>query len=59
MKLTQSQVNKKYNNRYIEVLQTYDYSAQEWLYEVVKTSKSIRENMTLGQDIGTSVAYTR
>ena len=58
-KLTQNQVNKKYKNIYIEILSTYDYSEGQNLYEIIKTSKTIRENMTLGQDVGTSMEYCR
>jgi hypothetical protein len=58
-KLTQKQVNTKYRYRYIEFTQTYDYTKQERLYEIVKTSNTIRENMTLGQDVWTDMAYTR
>ena len=58
-KITKSQVHKKYVNRYIEFNSTYDYSKQEWLYEVNKTSDTIRENMTLGQDVGTALEYCR
>ena len=58
-KITKGQVHKKYVNRYIEFNSTYDYSKQEWLYEVNKTSKTIRENMTLGQDVGTAMEYCR
>lgn len=58
-KLTQAQVNKKYKNIYIEISSTYDYSEGQNLYEIIKTSKTIRENMTLGQDVGTSMEYRR
>jgi hypothetical protein len=57
--LTQQQVNKKYKGKYIEVLSTYDYSEQRNMYEVLKVSSTIRENMTLGEDVGTSLAYCR
>jgi len=57
--LTQKQVNKKYNNKYIEIRQEYDYKNQCWLYEVGKTYKEIHENTTLGQDVGTSLEFTR
>jgi rhamnogalacturonyl hydrolase YesR len=57
--LTQQQVNKKYKNTYVEVREEYDYSEGIYLYEVLKTSKVIKENMTLGQDVGTSLAYSR
>ena len=56
---TQAQVNKKYNWKYVKVLRTYDYTKQTNIYEIVKTSKVIRENMTLWQDVGTWLEYTR
>jgi len=58
-KLTQQQVNRKYKGRYIEILRSYDYTEQQNLYEVIKTSKVIKENMTLGEDVGTSLEYRR
>lgn len=58
-KLTQDQVNKKYKNIYIEISSTYDYSEGQNLYEIIKKSKTIKENMTLGQDVGTSMEYCR
>lgn len=45
---TKAQINKR-----------YDYKNQQWLYEVHKTSKVIRENMTLGEDVGTNMEYRR
>ena len=57
--LTKQQVNSKYKGRYVEILTTYDYSKQINLYEVIRTSKTIRENMTLGEDVGTSMQYCR
>lgn len=57
--LTKQQVNKKYKGRYVEVLSTYDYSLSVDFYEVIKVSKTIRENMTLGEDVGTPLMYTR
>jgi len=57
--LTQQQVNKKYKGKYIEVLSTYDYSEQRNMYEVLEVSSTIKENMTLGQDVGTSLEYRR
>ncbi|MBW1973786.1 MAG: hypothetical protein JRI44_13270 [Deltaproteobacteria bacterium] len=59
MKLTKGQVNKKYKDIYIEIYKTYDYKNQCYLYEIRKTSKKIRENMTLGQDVGTELEYRR
>ena len=58
-KLTQQQVNHKYKGRYIEILRSYDYTKQQNIYEVIKTSKVIKENMTLGEDVGTSLEYRR
>ena len=58
-KLTQAHINKKYKNIYIEFLCNYDYSTGQNLYEIIKTSKTIKENMTLGQDVGTSMEYCR
>ena len=57
--LTKEQINKKYKGKYIEFYQTFDYSKDIWLYEVRKTSSTIRENMTLGEDVGTSLEYCR
>lgn len=57
--LNAKQVNKKYKDKYIEIIKTYDYSNQEWLYEVTKVHKTIHENSTLGQDVGTSMEYMR
>lgn len=57
--LTQKEVNKKYNNVYVEFLSNYNYSKGIYLYEILKTSKVIKENMTLGQDVGTTLEYTR
>lgn len=57
--LTKEQVNRKHKNVYIEINSTYDYSLGKYFYEVVRTSKTIRENMTLGQDVGTNLEYTR
>lgn len=58
-KYTAEQIQKKYEGVYVEVLDSYDYSTKQRSYEVLKTSKTIRENMTLGKDIGTSLAYCR
>jgi hypothetical protein len=58
-KLTKEQVNKKYKGKYVQFLRTYDYQKQKDFYEIVKTSKTIRENMTLGEDVGTSMEYCR
>ena len=57
--LTVKQIKKKYNNIYVEVCKSYDHTNQCWLYDVIKTSKTIKENMTLGQDLETSMEYCR
>lgn len=57
--LTKQQVNKKYRGKYVEILSTYDYSLGIELYEVIKVSSTIRENMCLGEDVETSLAYCR
>lgn len=57
--LTKQQVNKKYKGKYVELLSTYDYSKGITLYEVIKVSSVIKENMTLGEDVGTSFEYCR
>lgn len=57
--LTKQQVNKKYKGKYVEILSIYDYSLGINLYEVIKVSSTIRENMTLGEDVGTSMEYCR
>lgn len=57
--LTLEQVQKKYNNIYVDVYRILDYKSGEARFEIRKTSKTIRENMTLGQDVGTNMAYTR
>ena len=58
-KLTQSQLNKKYKDKYIEVTRHFDYASGTAMFTVHKVSSVIRENMSLGQDIGTPLAYTR
>jgi hypothetical protein len=54
---TQQQINKKYKGRYIEFIRTYDYTNNQDLYEIIKTSKNERENMTLGEYVGTSLEF--
>lgn len=57
--LTKEQVNRKYAGRYVEFLSRYDYSEKKHYYEIIKTHREIHENSTLGQDVGTSLEYTR
>jgi len=58
-KYTAEEIQRKFKNRYIKVLEQYDYSTRQTLYEVIATYKTIHEDTTLGQDVGTSLAYTR
>lgn len=57
--LTQTQVNKKYKGVYIEINKQYDYSKQQRMYTVGKKYKTIHENATLGEDVGTAYEYAR
>lgn len=56
---TQEQIQKKYKGKYVEVYRTLDWKTGEAMFEIRKVSKFIRENMTLGEDVGTSMAYRR
>jgi len=56
---TQKQINTKYKGKYIEVSKRYDYENDEYRYTVGKTYKVIHENTTLGEDVGTLLAYSR
>ena len=60
-KMTAKEINKKYKGIYVEVYQLpmWDNKNGETLYEVRKKSKVIRENTTLGEDVGTAFEYTR
>jgi hypothetical protein len=61
MKLTAAQIRKKYTGKYISIAggrgETNDKG--ETLYTVLKSYKEIRENTLRGEDIETSLAYTR
>jgi len=58
-KYTLEQIQKKYKDKYIEIYRFRDYEKDCSMYEVRKVSSIIRENMTLGQDVGTDLAYRR
>lgn len=47
MKLTKEQVQKKYKGKYIAFSRFYDYDVKGYMYDIHKTSTTIRENMTL------------
>jgi len=51
---TRKEINKKYKGKYIDVYKRYD-----GLYEVRKVYSKIHENTTLGEDVGTELAYRR
>jgi hypothetical protein len=57
--LTKEQVNKRHRGRYIEVYRTYDYTEHRDLYQIIKAYKTIHENTTLGEDVGTPLEYRR
>ena len=56
---TLEQLQKQFKDVYVDVYRKFDWSTNELVFEVRKTSKVIKENMTLGQDVGTELAYTR
>lgn len=57
--MTQSEVNKKYKGKYIKFDSYYDHSKKEWVYTVTSVHDKIKENTTLGQDVGTPLEYCR
>jgi hypothetical protein len=59
IEMTQHEINRKYKGVYIEFSTYYDYSIKQFLYTVIKKYKTIRENTTLGEDVGTAYEYTR
>lgn len=57
--LTQAQVNKKYRGQYVEFTKQYNYEKEAWEYTIQCVYRSIKENTTLGEDVGTALEYTR
>ena len=57
--LTKEQINKKYKGKYIEIRKEYDYSTHQVMYEVLRVFNQLRENTTLGEDVGTDLEYRR
>ena len=53
------EINRKFKGVYVEVISSYDYPKNCDMFEIVKKSKTIRENMTLGEDLGTPMEYCR
>lgn len=56
---TLEQVQNKFRNKYVDVYRVLDYSSGDVRFEVRKVYDTIHENSTLGQDVGTELAYTR
>jgi hypothetical protein len=57
--LTKEQVNKKYRGKYVEFIETYDYTTGKTMYEILNVYKTIHENTSLGEDVGTDLEYCR
>jgi len=57
--LTKEQVNKKYRGKYVEFIETYDYTTGKTMYKILNVYKTIHENTTLGEDVGTDLEYCR
>ena len=56
---TLEEVQKKFKDKYVDVYRKLDYSTGEVRFEIRKVYKEIHENTTLGQDVGTELAYRR
>jgi hypothetical protein len=52
-KLTGEELVKKYKNKYIRTIQTYNYVTKQWEYEVVGVKTKIHEEYNLPEDIVT------
>lgn len=57
--MTLTQVNKKYKGKYIQFEKRWDFEKRQFNYKVLKAFSQIRENTTLGEDVGTSLEYCR
>ena len=57
--LTIDQVQKKYKGKYVMINRILDWESGDVRIEVLKTSNIMRENMCLGEDVGTNMAYRR
>lgn len=61
-KLTAKEINTKYRGKYVDVYECPSWDTDEYgqkLYEVRKVYDEIHENTTLGEDVGTSLEFTR
>jgi len=59
VKMNKNEVNKKYCGKYVEITKSYDHIKKCHEYIVLKSYSEIRENTTLGEDIGTPMEYCR
>ena len=59
MKMSKDEVNKKYCGKYVEITKSYDHIKKCYQYIVLKSYGKIRENTTLGEDVGTPMEYCR
>jgi hypothetical protein len=59
MKMSKDEVNKKYRGKYVEIAKSYDHIKKCYKYIVLKSYSKIRENTTLGEDVGTPMEYCR
>ena len=61
-KMTKKQINKKYFDKYVDIYERPSWDTDknnDTLYEIRKVFSVIHEDTTLGQDVGTSLAYRR
>jgi hypothetical protein len=59
VKMNKDEVNKKYCGKYVEITKSYDHIKKCHEYIVLKSYSEIRENTTLGEDVGTPMEYCR
>jgi len=57
--MIKDEVNKKYCGKYVEITKSYDHIKKCHEYIVLKSYSEIRENTTLGEDVGTPMEYCR
>lgn len=57
--LTAKEIKRKYKDKYLDIYEVFDYDTKQSKYEIRKVYDTIHENTTLGQDVGTELAYTR
>ena len=57
--MSKEEVNKKYCGKYVEITKSYNHIKERNEYVVLKAYSKIRENTTLGEDVGTPMEYCR